>query len=78
MDDDGLLTHLKSDVELNVTGADIDSVNKIAARELRKLADRIENNEFDDGFHTIVKAIGEVFGEVYIDYSGSPAERIDA
>jgi hypothetical protein len=78
MDDDDLLTHLKCDVELNVTGDSIEAVNKIAARELRKLADRIENNEFEDGFHPMIKAIGEAYGEVYIDYSEAPAERFDA
>lgn len=72
-DDDGFVAHLKCDVELNLTGPDITAVNKLAAQELRKLADRIENDEFEDGFHPIVKRIGEAVGEVYLDYSESPA-----
>ncbi len=35
--DDDLTTHLKCDVELNLTGADIATVNKRAAQELRRL-----------------------------------------
>lgn len=72
------VTHLKCDVELNVTGADVEDVNKIAAQALRKLADRIENDEFEDGFHTFISQVGVAMGEVYMDYSGSPAESFDA
>lgn len=72
------ITHLKCDVELNLTGPDIEAVNKRAAQELRKLADRIENEEFGDGFHTIAAQIGVAMGEVYMDYSGSPAEDYDS
>jgi hypothetical protein len=76
MDEDGFLTHLQCDVELSLTGTDPD-VNKRAALELRKLADRIENDEFEDGWHAFVEAIGMAMGKVYIDYSGSPAEEFD-
>ena len=71
------ITHLKCDVELNLTGPDIDDVNKLAAQELRKLASRIENDEFGDGFHTFASRIGVAVGEVYMDYSGSPATSGD-
>lgn len=76
MDDE--ITHLKCDVELNLTGPDIEAVNKRAAQELRRLADRIENDEFEDGFHPFVAQIGVAVGEVYMDYSGSPAEDYNA
>lgn len=76
--DDDLTTHLKCDVELNLTGADIATVNKRAAQELRRLADRIENDELGDGFHPMVKKVGEAMGEVYLDYSSSPVEKFDA
>ncbi len=79
VDDDGLITHLKCDVELNLTGVDVAAVNRLAAAELRKLADRLENDEFEDGFHKIAERIGEAMGEVYVDYSGSdPVDEFNA
>jgi len=72
------ITYLKCDVELNLTGPDVSDVNKLAAEALRKLADRIENDEFGDGFHEIVAKVGVAMGELYMDYSGGPAESYDA
>lgn len=75
MDDASELTQfLKCDVELNFTGPTTAVINKWAADTLRKLADRIENDEFDDGFHTVTDNVGKPVGELYVDYS----EGIDA
>ncbi len=71
MDDGGELTQfLKCDVELNFSGPTTAVINKWAADTLRKLADRIERDEFqEDGFHPVHDKVGKPVGEVYLDYS---------
>jgi hypothetical protein len=70
MDDASELTQfLKCDIELNFTGPTTAVINKWAADTLRKLADRIENDEFNDGSHPVTDNVGKPVGEVYIDYS---------
>lgn len=69
-DNDELVTVLKCDVELNLTGPIPALVNKRAAAVLRSLADRLEKDGFEDGFHPVKDESGEEVGEIYVDYSG--------
>ncbi|MBB3389161.1 hypothetical protein FHT82_001884 [Rhizobium sp. BK275] len=69
-DNDEMVTVLKCDVELNFTGPIPALVNKRAAAVLRSLAERLEKDEFEDGFHPVKDENGEEVGEIYVDYSG--------
>jgi hypothetical protein len=69
-DESGLTQFLTCDVELNFKGPTMEGNNKRAAHALRKLANRIEKDGFDeDGFHPINEDDGTFLGQVYIDYS---------
>jgi len=73
MDDDGTTSCLKCDVELEFTGPNDATLNKWAADTLRKLADRIENDEFQDGHHPVKDNVGKPVGTIYVDYFGELA-----
>lgn len=68
-DHDILTPHLKCDVELEIAGPSVPTLNKWAADALRKLADRIEHDELEDGFHAVADTAGKTIGKVYVDYS---------
>ena len=70
MDEDEIIPHLKCDVELEFTGPNWATLNKWAADALRKLADRIEKDEFESGFHPVKDNSGKPVGEIYVDYTG--------
>lgn len=70
MDDEEILTpHLKCDVELELSGPNGKTVNKWAADALRDLADRLERDEFEDGFSDVKDRVGKKIGTIYVDYS---------
>lgn len=73
--DDGVTPCLKCDVELEFRGPNDATLNKWAADVLRRLADSIESDEFEDGFYDLKDSVGKKVGEVYIAYDGY-AERI--
>jgi hypothetical protein len=70
--DDGVIPHLKCDVEMEFEGPNDATMNKWAADVLRRLADSIERNEFygQDGHHPLLDNVGKKVGEVYIAYDG--------
>jgi hypothetical protein len=70
--DDGVIPHLKCDVEMEFEGPNDATMNKWAADVLRRLADRIEKDEFcgQDGHHPLMDNVGKKVGEVYITYDG--------
>ncbi len=68
--DDEIIPHLQCDVELELEGPNLASLNKWAADALRKLADRIEKDEFESGWHDVRDSVGKPIGKIYIDYSG--------
>lgn len=70
MDDDETTPHLKCDIELNLEGPTIATLNKWTADVLRRLAARIESDEFEDGFHPVTDSVGKPIGTIYVDYSG--------
>jgi hypothetical protein len=71
MDDDEGTLHLKCDVELEFAGPNVETLNNWAADALRRLADRVERDEFQDGFHPVTDKVGKPIGEIYVDYSES-------
>ena len=72
MDNDDVLTpHLKCDVELELTGPNVPTLNRWAANALRALADRLDRDEFEDGFSDVPDSAGKKIGTIYIDYSGA-------
>ncbi len=71
--DDELIPHLKCDVELEFTGPNVATLNKWVADVLRKLADSIEKDEFQDGHHPVKDNVGKPVGTIYVDYSGELA-----
>ena len=73
MDDDDVIPHLTCDIELEFVGPNDAVLNSWAAATLRKLAERIEKGEFDDGHHSVTDSTGKAVGTIYIDYSGELA-----
>ncbi len=73
MDDDDVIPHLKCDVELDLTGPNSATLNKWAADALRKLADRIERDEFETGHHPVEDNVGKPIGTIYLDHYGELA-----
>lgn len=67
-DNDKETPHLKCDVELDVSGLTDETANKLTAEALRKLADQIERDELDSGFHDVHDSRGRKVGEVYLDH----------
>lgn len=71
MDDDDVIPHLKCDVALEFSGPNDATLNKWCADALRRLADRIEKDEFkEDGFFPVFDNVGKKVGEVYIAFEG--------
>ncbi|ANP87437.1 MULTISPECIES: hypothetical protein [Rhizobium] len=68
-DNEEAVTVLKLDIELNLTGPMQALVNKQAAALLRSVADRLEKDDFQDGFEEINDENGNQIGEIYVDYS---------
>lgn len=67
--DEVLMPRLKCDVELELTGPNVASIEKWAADALRALADRLERGEFQDGFTDAPDRTGKKIGTIYVDYS---------
>jgi hypothetical protein len=64
---------LKCDIEIDIhSGATPEDINAMTARALRQIADQIEADELDTGFHPIKSPDGETIGEVYLDHYGTP------
>tara|TARA_R110002110_G_scaffold376568_2_gene586693 strand:+ start:202218 stop:202469 length:252 start_codon:yes stop_codon:yes gene_type:complete len=67
--DDEVIHNLTCDVELSLAGPTAATVDKRTADVLRKLADRIEKNEIEDGHHQVEDSTGKPAGTVYVDCS---------
>lgn len=68
--DDDVTPHLKCDVELDVAGPNDATINKWIADALRRVADQIEKDKLDTGFHDVVDNVGKKIGTVYLDHYG--------
>ncbi len=64
-----LTQYLVCDVELKVSGPHQKTVAAWAASALRRIADRLERHEFDDGHHDVTDNTGRPIGSVYFDFS---------
>ena len=60
---------MKCDVELELSGPNVPTLNKWAASALRALADRLDRNEFEDRFSDVIDSVGKKVGTIYVDYS---------
>lgn len=69
-EDDEIIPHLKCDVELEFSWPTSATINRWAADVLRKLADRIEKDEFDSGHHPVKDNVGKAVGTIYLDHYG--------
>lgn len=69
--DDDVTPHLKCDIELDVSGPNGATINKWIADALRRLADQIEKDELDTGFHDVGDGVGKKIGTIYLDHYGS-------
>ena len=65
-----LICHIKCDVEIDVSGPTDSVVTKWTADILRKIADRLEKDEFEDGHHEVKDNSGRPVGTVYFDFYG--------
>lgn len=70
-DNHDVVTALRFDVELSLTGPIPALVNKKAAALLRMIAERLENGEFEAGseFLDVNDENGKSVGEIYVDYA---------
>jgi len=67
--DSNLQPSLTCHVEIeNKCGNTVQAINKSTAEALRAVADQIEADELDTGFHPITTPSGEQIGRVYLDY----------
>ncbi|MEX0956025.1 MAG: hypothetical protein WDZ83_12535 [Rhizobiaceae bacterium] len=66
---DELTPYLKCDVELELSGPNLPTLDKWAADALRAVADRLEKGEYEDGFADVADRVGKKIGTVYVDYS---------
>ncbi len=71
-EDDDVILQLQCDVEMRFEGPNDATLNKWAADTLRRLADSIERDELETGFHPVKDNVGKVVGEVYISHDGEP------
>jgi len=71
--DDDVIPHLKCDIELEFSGPTSTTLNKWAAKTLRKLADSIERDEFESGHHPVKDQVGKPVGTIYVDHFGELA-----
>ncbi|EAU41945.1 hypothetical protein FP2506_15969 [Fulvimarina pelagi HTCC2506] len=68
-DEEELTPRLKCDVELELSGPNVPSLNKWVANALRRLADRLERDEFEDGFTDVNDGVGKKIGSIYVGFS---------
>lgn len=66
---DGMTVYLQCDIELELTGPNSATVDKWAADALRRMADRLEAGQYEDGFADVKDNVGKSIGRVYVDYS---------
>ncbi|WP_240233020.1 hypothetical protein [Devosia lacusdianchii] len=71
--DDDLISSLKCDVEINISGWDDTEINKRTAAVLRKAAAMVESGDLETGFIDLREDTGRKVGTIYVDHSeGGP------
>lgn len=61
--------YIQCDVELMVFGPSQKTVASWTAAALRRIADQLEKDGFDDGHHKVADNTGRPIGSVYFDFS---------
>lgn len=69
MSENELIPRLKCDVELELIGPTVRTLDKWAANAPRAVADRLEKGEYEDGFTDVKDDAGKKVGTIYVDYS---------
>jgi hypothetical protein len=69
-DDDMMIHHLEFDVELHLAGPNDKTVTQWTSAILRRLADQLDRDEFESGWHDVPDNTGKKVGQVYVDFSG--------
>lgn len=64
-----LTQYIQCDVELNVSGPSQKTVASWTAAALRRIADRLEQDDYEDGHHEVADNTGRPIGSVYFDFS---------
>jgi hypothetical protein len=65
---EGLTPRLKCEIDLELSGPDVESLEKWAAASLIKLAERLALGNFEDGFTDVTDRVGKKIGTIYVDY----------
>ena len=77
----GTTTLLKFDIELNLSGPDMDTINERVAYALKDIAKVLEASDddtgYEDGFHNVVDQSGYKIGQLYCDYAESNDEYVE-
>lgn len=60
---------IKCDIELKVTGPNDKTAAKWTADALRRIADQLEKDGYEDGHHPVTDGSGRPIGEVYFDFT---------
>lgn len=68
--DDVMIHHVQFDVELHLTGPNEKTVTQWTAAILRRLADQLERDEFESGWHDVPDNTGKPVGKLYVDFTG--------
>ncbi|SEO15695.1 hypothetical protein [Palleronia pelagia] len=66
-----MTAHIKCDVEIDVSGPNDRTVVKWTADTLRRIADRLEADSYEDGHHDVSDNSGRPVGTVYFDFYDS-------
>lgn len=64
-----LTQYIQSDVELNVSAPSQKTAANWTAAALRRIADQLEREGFDDRHHDVCDNSGRPIGTVYFDFS---------
>lgn len=64
-----LTQYIQCDIELNVSGPSQKTVASWRAAALRRIADQLEKDDFEDGHHDVEDNTGRPIGSVYFDFS---------
>ncbi len=68
IDDDGATPVLHCDINLDVHGPNEKTVRKWTADALRRIADKLDRDQFRSDHHSVSDATGKEIGTAYFDF----------